>query len=197
MSATRPATEFSIGIMPMSASPDVMAAKQSSKVAQGTASAAGYTSRIARCEFAPGSPWNTTRLGLIMRFSCGLVRRSSHHIVVEHVRELQTTHYTLGGRDRIDEQHRHCHGADPARNTCDVGRFLADTVKIDVSSQLAILTPVDADVDDDGIGLHHFSDNEVAPPGRDHKDVSQNRELREITRFRVTNAHSRVPLHEH
>src|SRR3954447_24127354 len=59
MSATRPATEFSIGIMPNLASPEVIAAKQSSKVGQGTASASGYASRMARCEFAPGSPWNT------------------------------------------------------------------------------------------------------------------------------------------
>ena len=41
MSATRPATEFSIGIMPRSASPAVISAKASSKVAQGTASQSG------------------------------------------------------------------------------------------------------------------------------------------------------------
>ena len=38
MSATRPATEFSIGIMPTSASPAVSAEKQSSKVGQGIGS---------------------------------------------------------------------------------------------------------------------------------------------------------------
>ena len=38
MSATRPATEFSIGIMPRSASPDAIAANASSNVAQGMAS---------------------------------------------------------------------------------------------------------------------------------------------------------------
>ena len=41
MSATRPATEFSIGIMPRSASPDAIAANASSNVAQGRASAFG------------------------------------------------------------------------------------------------------------------------------------------------------------
>ena len=38
MSATRPATEFSIGIMPRSTSPAVIAEKQSSKVGQGIGS---------------------------------------------------------------------------------------------------------------------------------------------------------------
>ncbi len=38
MSATRPATEFSIGIMPRSTSPFCRAVKQSSKVGQGTGS---------------------------------------------------------------------------------------------------------------------------------------------------------------
>jgi len=41
MSATRPATEFSIGIMPRSASPEEIALSASSKVAQGSASAEG------------------------------------------------------------------------------------------------------------------------------------------------------------
>ena len=41
MSATRPATEFSIGIMPRSTSPLVSALKQSSKVGQGTGSWSG------------------------------------------------------------------------------------------------------------------------------------------------------------
>src|SRR3954451_9555358 len=58
MSATRPATEFSIGIMPRSASPDEIAASASSKVAQGNGCASGYASTMARWELAPGSPWN-------------------------------------------------------------------------------------------------------------------------------------------
>ena len=41
MSATRPATEFSIGIIASSARPVRTAAKASSKVAQGIASAPG------------------------------------------------------------------------------------------------------------------------------------------------------------
>ena len=57
MSATRPASEFSIGIMARSARPSKTAAKQSSKVAQGMASALGKISRLAMCELAPGSPW--------------------------------------------------------------------------------------------------------------------------------------------
>jgi hypothetical protein len=38
MSATRPATEFSTGIMPSAASPALIAAKASSKVGHGTGS---------------------------------------------------------------------------------------------------------------------------------------------------------------
>src|ERR1019366_7928656 len=63
MSATRPASEFSIGIMARSAAPFVTAAKQSSKVGQGTASAAGKTSEQAMWELAPGSPWKTILCG--------------------------------------------------------------------------------------------------------------------------------------
>src|ERR1044072_1125560 len=58
MSATRPATEFSIGIMPRSASPEEIAASASSKVAHGNGCASGYASTMARWELAPGSPWN-------------------------------------------------------------------------------------------------------------------------------------------
>src|SRR5450631_125418 len=58
MSATRPATEFSIGIMPRSASPEVIAASASSKVGQGSGSASGLAATMAIWEFAPGSPWN-------------------------------------------------------------------------------------------------------------------------------------------
>src|ERR1041385_2050115 len=66
MSATRPATEFSIGIMPRSASPEEIAASASSKVAQGSGCASGYASTIARCELAPGSPWNAIFFGVVM-----------------------------------------------------------------------------------------------------------------------------------
>src|SRR4051812_32832370 len=66
MSATRPATEFSIGIIPRSASPDEIAASASSKVAHGNGCASGYASTMARCELAPGSPWNATFFGLVM-----------------------------------------------------------------------------------------------------------------------------------
>src|SRR3954447_2621425 len=66
MSATRPATEFSIGIMPRSASPDEIAASASSKVAQGKGCASGYASTIARWELAPGSPWNAIFFGVVM-----------------------------------------------------------------------------------------------------------------------------------
>src|SRR3954452_21904100 len=66
MSATRPATEFSIGIMPSSASPDEIAASASSKVAQGNGCASGHASTTARCELAPGSPWNAIFFGVVM-----------------------------------------------------------------------------------------------------------------------------------
>src|SRR3954462_11545775 len=66
MSATRPATEFSIGIMPRSASPDEIAASASSKVAQGSGCASGYASTMARCELAPGSPWNAIFFAVVM-----------------------------------------------------------------------------------------------------------------------------------
>src|SRR5665213_1802251 len=58
MSATRPATEFSIGIMPRSASPEAIAASASSKVGQGRGLAAGKASAMAMWEVAPGAPWN-------------------------------------------------------------------------------------------------------------------------------------------
>ena len=56
MSATRPAIEFSIGIMPSSAAPSWRAAKASSKVAQGSGVRSGKLSTQAICELAPGSP---------------------------------------------------------------------------------------------------------------------------------------------
>ena len=59
MSATRPATEFSIGIMPSAAEPSFTAASASSKVGAGSALNSGKASWQAICELAPGSPWNT------------------------------------------------------------------------------------------------------------------------------------------
>ena len=56
MSATRPAIEFSIGIMPRSAVPSCNAAKASSKVGQGSGVMSGKFSTQAICELAPGSP---------------------------------------------------------------------------------------------------------------------------------------------
>ena len=56
MSATRPAIEFSIGIMASSAPPSCTAAKASSKVAQGSGVKSGKFSAQAMCELAPGSP---------------------------------------------------------------------------------------------------------------------------------------------
>src|SRR3954453_3268919 len=66
MSATRPATEFSIGIMPSSASPEEIAASASSKVAHGNGSASGYASTMGIWELAPGSPWNAIFSFLVM-----------------------------------------------------------------------------------------------------------------------------------
>src|SRR5712675_2746321 len=66
MSATRPATEFSIGIMPRSASPELIAASASSKVGQGSGSASGQAATMAIWEFAPGSPWNAIFFGLVV-----------------------------------------------------------------------------------------------------------------------------------
>ena len=57
MSATRPAIEFSIGIMPRLARPSVMAAKASSNVGHGSGSQSGYWSAQAIWELAPASPW--------------------------------------------------------------------------------------------------------------------------------------------
>src|SRR5215212_2670236 len=71
MSATRPAIEFSIGIMPRSALPLWIAASASSKVAHGTGSHPGYASRAAISEFAPRSPWNAI-FSLLIR--CPYVR---------------------------------------------------------------------------------------------------------------------------
>src|SRR5712671_395298 len=66
MSATRPATEFSIGIMPRSASPELIAASASSKVGQGSGSASGQAATMAIWEFAPGSPWNAIFMFVVM-----------------------------------------------------------------------------------------------------------------------------------
>src|SRR5690606_2745251 len=57
MSATRPASVFSIGIMARSAWPDSTALKASSKVGHGKGSISGNMLRHAVSEFAPGSPW--------------------------------------------------------------------------------------------------------------------------------------------
>ena len=57
MSATRPATEFSIGIMARSASPSRSAAKVSSNDAQGRVAIAGWAPRQAMSELAPDTPW--------------------------------------------------------------------------------------------------------------------------------------------
>src|SRR5271166_2292435 len=57
MSATRPATELSIGIIASAARPLRTAAKASSKVAQGSGAYSGWACLHAICELAPGSPW--------------------------------------------------------------------------------------------------------------------------------------------
>ncbi|GAA4657815.1 hypothetical protein GCM10023225_32150 [Kineococcus glutinatus] len=57
MSATRPAREFSMGIIARCARPVTTSAKASSKLAQGSASHPGNTSVHAMWEFDPGSPW--------------------------------------------------------------------------------------------------------------------------------------------
>ena len=57
MSATRPASELSIGIIARSASPPSTAAKTSSKDAQATASWSGWWRWQTRWELLPGSPW--------------------------------------------------------------------------------------------------------------------------------------------
>src|ERR1700722_16797042 len=76
MSATRPATEFSIGIMPRSASPEEIAASASSKVGQGRASASGYASAMAIWELAPGSPWNAIFMVLVVLVMAPCISRS-------------------------------------------------------------------------------------------------------------------------
>ena len=57
ISATRPAIEFSIGIMARSASPLDTNSKTSSKLAHGTLSSSGNICLHAIWELAPGSPW--------------------------------------------------------------------------------------------------------------------------------------------
>ena len=65
MSATRPAIEFSIGIMASSAWPSFTAAKASSKVGQGSTCQSGWASSQAMWELAPGSPWNEMTLVML------------------------------------------------------------------------------------------------------------------------------------
>ena len=60
MSATRLATEFSIGIIASIASLFSTAANTSSKDGQGWDSMSGYFRRQARSEYAPSSPWKAT-----------------------------------------------------------------------------------------------------------------------------------------
>ena len=57
MSATRPASELSMGIIARSAAPFSTAAKTSSNDAQATASQWGYCWVQSRWELEPGSPW--------------------------------------------------------------------------------------------------------------------------------------------
>ena len=57
MSATRPAMEFSIGIMASPAAPSETAANASSKVGQGSTVQSGKASPQAMWELAPSSPW--------------------------------------------------------------------------------------------------------------------------------------------
>ena len=61
MSATRPPSEFSIGIIASPTSPLSAAANVSSKLAYGAGSISGRASRQARWLYAPGSPWNPIR----------------------------------------------------------------------------------------------------------------------------------------
>ena len=75
MSATRPAIEFSIGIIASAASP-FTAAKQSSKVGR-AGSGLGPTSAQAMWELAPGSPWNTTFFGFSMALAFGSARMTA------------------------------------------------------------------------------------------------------------------------
>ena len=58
--------ENSVGIMPRSASPEVIADNASSKVEQGRGSALGKASTMAMWELAPGSPWNAIFSFLVM-----------------------------------------------------------------------------------------------------------------------------------
>ena len=69
MSATRPASELSIGISARSACPDSTVANTSSKLAHATASASGKSRRHTRWEFEPGSPWYAMRLSVFTPLS--------------------------------------------------------------------------------------------------------------------------------
>ena len=64
MSATRPATEFSIGIMPRSASPPPMAENASSNVGHGTGSKSGITSRAGQVGIGSGLSLEDDLLGV-------------------------------------------------------------------------------------------------------------------------------------
>src|SRR4051794_17064160 len=137
MSATRPATEFSIGIMPNLASPEVIAAKQSSKVGQGTASASGYASRMARCEFAPGSPWNTILVVMaavlprspILRWASSLSLRRSPRTAASKSKTILESltcwclaaqrHWSLALRDELARASEVLGGIDAERHAVD------------------------------------------------------------------------------
>ena len=60
MSATRPCCEFSIGMIALAAAPELTASSASSNAKHGSGRQSGAHSSAARCELAPGAPWNAT-----------------------------------------------------------------------------------------------------------------------------------------
>ena len=56
MSATRPCSEFSIGIIAQPARPSLTASNASSKLKQGSGNPPGKASPAAMCELQPGAP---------------------------------------------------------------------------------------------------------------------------------------------
>ena len=58
MSATRPACEFSIGMIARAARPSLTASSASSNAKHGSGRLSGANSVAARCELQPGAPWS-------------------------------------------------------------------------------------------------------------------------------------------
>ena len=77
----------------------------------------------------------------------------------------------LGGGDRVHQQHRDRHRADAARNRRDGRGARGRRRELDVAQQLAVVAPVDADVDHHRARLDPFAADHLGAPDRRHHQI--------------------------